>query len=958
MPRKPARTVAPWVRTRLRTAPGAALAYGLLVLVTAFLTAAVPRAVDAYETEGLWHAVAAAEPRDSALTLSTTVPASLKPEQQRLAFEPVRLRALHERLLPLLPAPLRADPGQSVYGARATKRLAAPEEWLPRPDGVDPEFFLDAPSGLAEHSRLTAGRMPRTTADGGMEAAVTTTTAATLRLKPGAVLHLPGTDGTPEPITVTGVVEPRDATAPYWATDPGLHTPTTEVTKGTEPRTFWVGTLLLAPESAPGMLDALTEPELYWRYAPDVRHLTAEDTDRLSAAVTSASDGPGAVAIREVLGPGGTFATDLDRILAGYAGTRSAIAAVVAVAVFGIGAVAVVVLAMTGGLLVARRHHELALMRSRGASLPGIGVRVLGETATVAVPAAALGLLLALPLTGGAGSRPLPACLGAATVAAVAALMPPLRAVFLHRRPQLHGARDDLVTAKPSARRTIVELTFLALAAAAVVALRRRGTDDSGDYLVSAAPVLVGLIAAFVLVRLYPLPLRWAARPARRLRGAVGFLALARAGRSAASGALPLLALLVALTTAAFGGAVLSGVSDARDRAAYRQTGADAQVAGDPAPTPLPPGVAEKVRGVAGVGEVSPVQVEFGVGVPSGQGTADRGMTVPLLGVEPASYARLAARTGFGAFPAELLKSTGTGGPEHVGNTSRVLPVIASPRVAERIGDKPGEITAAAGRFHVKVVAVRATTPALPDADFLIVNGDDLTNRAATALFVTGGPDGSLDGRGLRAAVAGRTDGAGAGSAAKGTAAGGKSEGAGKAGAAKTGAAKIRVALREEARAGYADSPMQTGAEGIYQAAIGAGAGFAVLAVLLSLLQSAPERTALLSRLRTMGVTRRQGRRLLALEALPQALLAAGGGALVGWATIALLAPGVDLLRLALGIAPDELSALGSSLCADVWSLGVPAAGVVVLTGAVAGVQAWWVARRGSVKELRAGDAR
>lgn len=43
---------APWVRTRLRTAPGAACAFALLVVVTAFLAAAFPRAVDNYENRG------------------------------------------------------------------------------------------------------------------------------------------------------------------------------------------------------------------------------------------------------------------------------------------------------------------------------------------------------------------------------------------------------------------------------------------------------------------------------------------------------------------------------------------------------------------------------------------------------------------------------------------------------------------------------------------------------------------------------------------------------------------------------------------------------------------------------------------------------------------------------------------------------------------------------------------
>jgi putative ABC transport system permease protein len=151
----------------------------------------------------------------------------------------------------------------------------------------------------------------------------------------------------------------------------------------------------------------------------------------------------------------------------------------------------------------------------------------------------------------------------------------------------------------------------LVLAVGSVVALRRRGASSTGDFLVSAAPVLVGLIAALVLVRLYPLPLRWAARPAARGRGVVGFLSLARAGRSSTVGvALPLLALLLALTTAAFGGSVLAGVSDARDRAALLATGADARIAGPGEATELPAGVAGAVRKVAGVREVTAVRTE------------------------------------------------------------------------------------------------------------------------------------------------------------------------------------------------------------------------------------------------------------------------------------------------------------------------------------------------------------
>ncbi len=69
-----------------------------------------------------------------------------------------------------------------------------------------------------------------------------------------------------------------------------------------------------------------------------------------------------------------------------------------------------------------------------------------------------------------------------------------------------------------------------------------------------------------------------------------------------------------------------------------------------------------------------------------------------------------------------------------------------------------------------------------------------------------------------------------------------------------------RVVLRSEELASFVDSPLQSGAERVYAAAVAAGTGYAVLALLLTLLRAAPERAALLARLRTMGLTRAQGR--------------------------------------------------------------------------------------------------
>ncbi|MFE7772927.1 ABC transporter permease [Streptomyces sp. NPDC057445] len=920
-PTSPRRPVAPWVRTRLRTAPGAAAAVGALVLLTAFLAAAFPRAVEAYENRGLRHALTTAPPSRSVLELTTPQPPPAPDSVREAALRPELLGSVHRKVLGLLSGPLRADAAQSAYGVRTAKPLEGRDPWLPRPDSRAPEFTLAAQSGLAEHATVRKGRLPA--ADGRVtastkevEAAVTVATAKTLRMDVGSVVHLGAVGGPELAVRISGIVEPRRPQGGYWSAERTLGTPGLGAKPVSPPQVYWQAGLLLAPETAPALLGTDGDPQPYWRIAPEAGGLTVRDVPELTGLVASFEGGPGLLKLKAVAGENAALTTDLEALLASYTTMRSAITPVVAVAAFGIGTVAAVVLAMTGGLLATRRSAELALLRARGGSLPGIGGRLLAETAVVALPAAALGLLLAVLVV--AGARLLPAVLAAAGVAAVACAALPVRALVLHRRPQGPGERDDLMHARPSRRRTVAELTLLVPAVGAVVALRRRGTSGAGDHLVSAAPVLVGLIAAVVLVRLYPLPLRWAARPVGRLRGAVGFLALARTGRSSATGALPLLALLIALTTAAFGGSVLAGVADARDRAALLATGADARISGPGDMAALPGGLERTVRDAPGVREVTAVRIEHALALPSHANDIGDPMSASLVGVDAGAYPRLARELGLGAFPADALRTS----KDAAGRT--VLGAVASPGVAKWLGSGPHRIKSLSGDFAVEVTEVRTRTPAVASAQFLVVDLTRLTDRAPTALLATGE---RLDGRALRAA----------------TAEAGKD---------------LSVRLRGEERAAFTDSPLQSGAERIYTTAIAAGAGYAVIALLLSLLHSAPERATLLARLRTMGLTTRQGRQLLGLEALPQAMLAAGGGVLVGWATIQLLAPGVDLVRLALAAAPGLAPVDNASLRADAWSLALPAAGVVVLAGSVAAVQAWWAGRRGSLTELRAGDMR
>ncbi|MGQ4383299.1 FtsX-like permease family protein [Streptomyces sp. SAS_270] len=905
--------VAPWVRTRLRAAPGAAFALTLLVALTAALAAAFPRAVDRYEDAGLRQAVEEATPRRTTVQLWAPEPGPILPQRQReQALTPDILRAQYAKALKTAEHPLTPDRDQSSYGVRNTEALAVPDPWLPRPSGLPARVALAAQNGLADHARLRAGRLPRAAATATaqtdrVEAAVTAETAKALRIRVGSVIHVPAARHSSLAVTVTGILDPREPEGAYWTTQPLLRKPSLvrEPDQNGEPDTYWEGALLLPPAAAPAMLGTDGHPVRYWQLAPATAALTAHDLSRLNSAIAALEAGPGLAKVRAFTDRSADASTDLDDVVTEYAHLRSGIAPLVAVAASGTATVAAVVLLMAGGLAADRRRSELALLRARGGSLRGVTGRLLAETSVLAVPAGALGLgaaLLAVP----AGRRTY-AVAAAVAVTALACAALPVRAAVKHQVVQLHGAREDLTVVRPSRRRTVAELTLLVLASGAVFALRSRGTDtQDGNEFVALAPVLVGIIAALVLVRLYPLPLRRLARPAGRLRGAVGHLSLARAGRTSVSTVLPLLALLTALTTAAFGGSVLAGVADTRDRAALLTTGADARIE---ATRPLPDTLATEIRDSgSGVREVTPVSIAYQAKPEDGE------QTVPLAGADPEAYARLAASTGLGAFPAAELKH-----PAHA-----PLPALASPAVADRYGTRPFPVRLEDGsHVTVRIALVRGLTPAVSGTDFLVVDRAGLGTRPArpTALLVTGD---HLDGGALRRAAGAEAD----------------------------------VRLRSQARAAYVDSPLQSGAERVYAAAVAAGAGYAVLALLLALVRAAPERTALLARLRTMGLTRAQGRRLLVLEALPQALLAAAGGALTGWAAIRLLSPGIDLTTIALAAATTDAPPGSTELRTDTLSLLLPALSVLVLATGTAAGQAWWTGRRGSVRELRAGDSR
>ncbi|MEU2958004.1 ABC transporter permease family protein [Streptomyces albidoflavus] len=910
------RPAAPWVRTRLRAAPLQALSLAVLVLVTAFLAGVLPRAVEGAEAEGLRHALAQAGPADGAIEVLADTPAPHHPVPVReKAARPAALREVGARIDALLPAPLTAAEERGSRGVQLSEPLPTEDPGLPRPDGIPPRFLVAAQDDLTGHARLVAGAWPRgegvRAADRSAEAVVTRATAKTMRLKPGSVVHLPAVQGPDRAVRITGVVEPLAPATTYWSHTDVLRAPGLLAAPSNSPFNtsyYWQAALLLAPDAGPFLYGLDPLPQAYWRISPDAAGLTARDVPALQAGLASLEGGPLQSELRSEVAAGAAVSTGLDGTVDGFAGLSRAVSSVTAVALAGAGTVAGVVLLMAQALTATRRRPELTLLRARGASVAGIAGRLLAETAVVVLPAAAAGQALAWLLLPGA--RAWPSLAASAAVAALACLGLPVRAALAHRTPRVHEARDDLVLARPSRRRTVAELCLLVLAAGAALAVRGGGTEVGGP-LVAAAPVLVAVIAALVLVRLYPLPLRLALRPLARTRGALGFLAVARTGRGSPAQVLPLLAVLTALTTAAFGGAVLAGIDDARDRAALLATGADARV--ERSRAPLPDGFADQVAAVDGVQRTTAVHIDYSLSLPDGT-------TAALAVVEPDAYARLTRETGLGALDAEVLRETPPG-PAATKDSGPVLSAVASPKTAALLGGERHRWGGPLGRFTLRVGEVRATTPALPDQEFLVIDGAELPKALPTLVLATGS---GLDTAALKKVT-------------------------------ETGGSHTELTLRTAERAAFTDSPLQSGAERLYLGAVAAGIVFAALAVLLALLQSASERTALLARLRTMGLSARQGRRLLVLEALPQAVLAAAGCVLVGRAAVALMADGVSLELLAL---PPGFDAITAELRADVWSLLLPAAGSVLLTVAVAAAQSWWTARRTAATELRAGDGR
>ncbi|MGP3957302.1 FtsX-like permease family protein [Nonomuraea sp. 3N208] len=326
-----------------------------------------------------------------------------------------------------------------------------------------------------------------------------------------------------------------------------------------------------------------------WVLPLDGRAASALDEPDIDAAVAELGR---LVAVQDLTTSPHRLDTGLPKLLGDYSAALAAAQTVIYLALGGLLAVALGVIVLGVQSLTDRMEHTLALARARGGSLRQVAGAGAAMTALAVVPAALAGYALSFLVPGPV----LPVVhVGPAVVVVTAVAFAAVRVSLAHRTP-LHERRDDVVAARPSARRITLEVLVVGLALTGAYLLRARGLSQ--DPLLLFVPVALTLAAALITLRCYPYPLRLFVRLAARGRAAVPFLGLTRAARARSASGLPVLILLPALAVSVFATVISSGIASTQVRASWQQVGAPIKVT---SVGEIPASVIEKVRAMDGV---------------------------------------------------------------------------------------------------------------------------------------------------------------------------------------------------------------------------------------------------------------------------------------------------------------------------------------------------------------------
>lgn len=926
---------------RLRSEPGMLLLLFLAIAVTSLTFAAAPRLFNRVSDDALRAALRAvpASQRNVVLAQATRLDPGTKGGVSGV-------RAEGDRLAEQFPPALAA-----VISERSL-RVTTPRLHIVSALSVDSYLTLRYQDGLTDATRLDTGRWP-VDADVSLppvevgvgpgapgpgkpaepvvlEAAFSSADAAVIGVHLGDRLPVkiddtdPLLDGipfqlAPVEIQVVGLYHPLDPTSEYWSGDASLM----RLSPGTvDPAlgmlTAYV-TAYVPAELYPGLFSGGLPFRYEWHFRVDPQLIDAGQVAALQGDlrhldfVAGASElgSPETVVLRTGLLP----------ILDGFASQLSASESMLSVAAIGPFALAGAVLGMIAVMLITRRRAALALARGRGAS----GSLVLGtqlwEAIVLGGAASLVGLVAALALVPARGS-PLSPTLALA-VGGMSVLLLVGASWRTAQRPLGQLERDDPPGLRVTPRRLIIELTIVGIAVAGALILRQRGLTAGGagggrfNPLLGAVPVLSGLAAGIVVMRLYPLPVRALGWLAARRRGLVAVLGLRTIGRHPATANVVLLVLMLTAAFGAFSSVVVTSIDQGQVVTSYLTVGADFRVEkvgiGALAPSHDPatlPGIEAVASGII---DKSAPFASF----------AGQRASLYLDAVDPRPYADVAA--GSAAEPgwpsAFLARPTGAG----LGTEKNPIPAILSPQLPSGSADlalgDTFQIRVRDQRMTFRAVERRSTFAGIGDPAYFAIVPFNWVQAAFTDGVL---PPSVMWLRAPREAAA--------------RLAANFPEAAGAA----------RILSRYDAYAALHDAPLVAAISNGYALALLVAAGYMALAIIGAVVLSAARRTQDLAYLRTLGVSVPQALALTIVEHGPPVLLALVPGVALGIGVAFLIAPG-------LGLEPF-VGMSGLPLFVD-WSTVAVMGAALVGVVAVAVIAGTWLSRRARlVDALRIGE--
>ncbi len=596
---------------------------------------------------------------------------------------------------------------QSLY--LKTSRFVVTQEGV-KTTNLSPLGQLQAVTGYESHVKVVTGQLPGHTAPGApMEVAFTQRGADSAGLKVGQAFtfaedfdtcerYIPPPEAPPPPpcnatatarftfpAVVSGIVEPLDRNDPFWVLgatgyfDPVRQIPDAGITipMVTEP-----STLLESFGRVHPAYPAYTS----WRSFVDPEKLTRTNFERARDDIHSLYDDFSPIG-------GGAFSSLTD-VLTSYGRSAHYQQAPLTILLLEVSVVALFYVVLVATYIVDRQADEIALLRSRGATIRQVGAVYLMEGLMFGIPAVLAAPFLAAAATAALGWTPvfenvshgeaLPAripalAFGMAAIGVgfslVAFIVP---ALVVARRSAVARRRDQARPGRSLMQRYYLDFVLTGVAILLLWELRERGTvfkpsptgGVSSDPLLLASPAILVAAAAALLLRLYPIALRVISAVFARNAGPTLTLGFWQVIRSPGNYTRLALLLMMAIAVGTFAASYSTTADRAyQDRARY-ETGVQFRSSSTDSSLSVNGPDAEKTLAtVDGVQRVSTV-----IRAPATPGTTGQSSRVlQVLAVDPkAAASMLWFRDDFAGEPLSKLMN-GLGDAEPL--TGKVLPM-------------------------------------------------------------------------------------------------------------------------------------------------------------------------------------------------------------------------------------------------------------------------------------------